>query len=102
MKERIKNFLLWIWSECKDKRTVALLLLVMAVMHAPVWGGYLLHALFGWEWCSVAASAYLLFWAGPFTPFIPLCIAITLWIKRRFEKTHPQARPKGKGDRTDT
>lgn len=29
------------------------------------------------------ASACLVFWAGPFTPFFPICIGITLAIKRR-------------------
>lgn len=30
------------------------------------------------------ATAYLAFWAGPFTPFFPLCIVVTLFIKRKF------------------
>jgi hypothetical protein len=32
------------------------------------------------------ASTYLVFWAGPFTPYFPLCIAITLGIKKLFDK----------------
>ena len=84
--ERIKKFLIYIWQECKDKKTIALLLCVMFVMYMPVWGGYLVHALFGWDWGLVVASAYLVFWAGPFTPFIPLCIAITLSLKRLIRK----------------
>ena len=79
---KIKNFLKWIWNECKDWHTLILLLCVIIVMYSPVWGGYLLHAVFGWAWCSAVASAYLLFWAGPFTPFFPMCIGITLSIKK--------------------
>lgn len=59
---------------------------VVAVMYLPVWGGYLLHAIFGWAWCSAVASAYLLFWAGPFTPFFPVCMGITLSIKKVMQK----------------
>lgn len=55
-------------------------------MYTPVWGGYLLHILFKIKWGSVVATTYLAFWAGPFTPYFPLCIAITLGIKRLFEK----------------
>ena len=79
---KIKNFLKWIWNECKDWHTLILLLCVIIVMYSPVWGGYLLYAAFGWAWCSAIASAYLLFWAGPFTPFFPMCIGITLFIKK--------------------
>lgn len=83
--KRIKNFLHWVWDECKDRKTIMLLLAVIVVMYAPAWGGFLLHAIFGWSWCSVIATAYVLFWAGPFTPFFPICIAITLSIKKATE-----------------
>lgn len=85
LKRRIVNFLKWIWHECRDWKTLALLIVVIIVMYCPVWGGYLLHLIFGWAWCSVVASAYMLFWAGPFTPFFPLCIAITLSIRKAIE-----------------
>lgn len=85
IKEKIKNFLKWIWKECKDWHTVVLLLCVIVVMYFPVWGGFLLHALVGWKWCSAVASAYMVFWAGPFTPFFPLCIGITLSLKKALE-----------------
>ena len=84
-KEKIKVFFRWIWQECKDIKTLGILLCVIAVVYSPVWGGYLLHAILGWKWASVMASACLLFWAGPFTPFFPICIGITLSIKRWLE-----------------
>ena len=84
--QRVKKFLKYVWQECKDRKTIVLLLIVAFVMYTPAWGGYLVHALFGWKWGSVVASAYLLFWAGPFTPFWPLCIAITLFIKKLIKK----------------
>lgn len=86
MVQKIKKFFQWIWCECKDRRTVVLLLAVVIVMYLPVWGGYLLHAVFGWKWCYAVASAVLVFWAGPFTPFFPICIAITLSIKKAVSK----------------
>jgi|GEM_PF-155469 len=85
IKQKIKNFFKWIWQECKDWHTLVLLLCVITVVYSPVWGGYLLDAVFGWSWCSVMASAYLLFWAGPVTPFFPLCIGITLSLKKAWQ-----------------
>lgn len=82
IKDRLKNFFHWIGRECRDRKTVLLLFCVIVVVYFPVWGGYLLHALFGWAWCSAVASACLLFWAGPFTPFFPICIGITLSLKK--------------------
>ena len=86
LKEKVINFCRWVWSECKDVKTFLLLLAVIAAVYSPVWVGYLLSAIFGWTWASVMASTCLVFWAGPFTPFFPLCIAIILSIKRWSER----------------
>ena len=86
LKDKVIRFCRWIWQECKDIKTLLLFLLVIAVVYSPVWGGYLLYGIFGWKWASVVASACLVFWAGPFTPFFPICIGITLSVKRWAEK----------------
>ena len=83
---KIKSFLFYIKSECRDWRTFVLLLIVMAIVYSPVWGCYLIFALTGAKWAFAAASAVLAFWAGPFTPFFPLCIAITLGLKKLFSR----------------
>ena len=44
--------------------------------------GYLLYYIFKWNWCIVMGAVTFAFWFGPFTPFFPLCIAITLFIKK--------------------
>lgn len=84
--EKFKKFCEWIWSECKDWHTLVLFIIIVVIMYTPVWGGYLIHLIFKKPWGSVMATAYLAFWAGPFTPYFPLCIAITLGIKKLFEK----------------
>ena len=61
LKDKFIRFCRWIWQECKDTKTFLLLLLVITVVYSPVWGGYLLYAVFGWEWASVMASACLVF-----------------------------------------
>ena len=86
MKEKAIRFLKKIKDECGNRETVILFALVVAVMYCPVWGGYLLYFLFRWKWCFAVASAYLVFWAGPFTPFFPVCVAITLFLKKVWKR----------------
>jgi len=98
MWERIKNFCKSIWNDCKDVKTLVLLIIVIIVAYSPVWLGYLLYLIFKWKWCAVMATGYLAFWAGPFTPFFPLCIAVTLFIKHRFFPNNVNAKlPYGNG-----
>ena len=85
VKEKTINLFKWLKEECKDWRTLVVLLCVIAVMYSPVWGGYLLYYIFKLNWCLILASVTLTFWFGPFTPFFPLCIAITLSIKKLIE-----------------
>ena len=87
---KIKSLLFYIKSECSDWRTIILFIIVMAVVYSPVWGFYLIFFLTGAKWALAAGSAVLAFWAGPFTPFFPICIAITLAIKKLFTKKKDQ------------
>lgn len=57
-------------------------------MYFPVWGGYLLYFLFHWKWAMWMATAVLAFWAAPFTPFFPLCISLTLALRKFILKIH--------------
>lgn len=82
LRKKIRSFLWWIWQECRDVKTLALLAVVIVIVYSPVWGGVLLHWLFRWKWALAAATGCALFWAGPATPFFPLCVAITLSIKK--------------------
>ena len=80
--EKFKKFLLSIWKELKDLKTLVLFFVVVLVIYSPVWGGYLIYAIFRFPWSLTMATVCLAFWAGPFTPFFPICIAVTLAIKR--------------------
>lgn len=95
LKNKIINFLRWIWQECKDWRTIVLLVFVILVVYSPVWVGYLLFWIFRWKWAIVFATASLAFWAGPFSPFFVLCVSITLGIKRFFSKCKRKLNKKG-------
>lgn len=86
IKEKAAKILLWLKNELGDRRTILLYLIVLAIMYSPVLVGYPLYFLLGWKWCLIMASSYLLFWAGPFTPFIPVCLVITLFLKKKLFK----------------
>ena len=85
---KVKLLKLWryIKSEIKDWKTFVLFAVVVIVVYSPVWFCYVLYFMFKWKWCFAVASSCLAFWAGPFTPFFPLCIAITLGIKKIMRK----------------
>jgi hypothetical protein len=86
LKNKIVNFLRWIWQECKTPSTIVLLLFVILTVYSPVWVGYILFWIFRWKWALVLATACLAFWIGPFSPFFVLCVSITLGIKKIFSK----------------
>jgi len=81
-KEKEHKVLEWLKEECKDWRTLVIFIIVLVIMYLPVWLGYLLYYILNWKWCMVMATVVLTFWAGPFTPFFPLAIAVTLFIKK--------------------
>ncbi len=86
MKLKLKKLWRYIKSEITDVKTFIIFAIVVAVVYSPVWLCYILYFAFKWKWCFVVASSCLAFWAGPFTPFFPLCIAITLGIKKIMRK----------------
>lgn len=95
-KNKIVNFIKWLWRECKDWRTFVLLVIVCIVVGAPVWISGLLGILFNWAWAWAVFAALLAFWWLPGVPYFALCVAITLAIKRFFEKkTAKKAKARG-------
>jgi len=95
-KNKIVNFIKWLWRECKDWRTFVLLVIVCIVVGAPVWISGLLGILFNWAWAWAVFAALLAFWWLPGVPYFALCVAVTLAIKRFFEKkTAKKAKAKG-------
>ena len=86
IRKKVVDFLSWVWRECKDWRTLVLLGIVCVVVGSPVWVCYLLGFLFGWQWAFVVGSAMLAFWWLPGAPYFAVCVAVTLGLKRVFQK----------------
>ena len=79
----------YVGAALKDARNWLIFAAVYAVMTAPTWAGWLLFLLTGNPWHLTYSSAYMAFWALPFTPLIPLCIAVTLGIRKLIHRKKP-------------
>lgn len=82
----IKRFVINILHQLEDKRNLAIFFCVLAVLSAPIWLFYTLAVMFDIKALYAVASVYWAFWAGPMTPFFPLCVAITLAIRKILDK----------------
>lgn len=80
----------WLKENIKDWRTAIIFIIVVLVVSCEVWVPYLI-ALVTWgsdlsKWLIGVASACWLFWLGPGTPFLLICITLTMVIKGIFNK----------------
>lgn len=81
---------IWLFYNIRDWRTMVIYLIVTAVVSIEVWLPYLLGVItWGTDFSKImfsVGSACWIFWLGPGTPFIPLCISITIGVKALFNK----------------
>ena len=81
----------WIWVNIRDWRTALIFVIVFLLVSSEVWVPYLIGAIF-WNneplrisMFSVGSACWL-FWLGPGTPFLVICIGITIGVKGIFNK----------------
>ena len=81
----------WLFYNIRDWRTFVIFVIVFLVVSCEVWVPYLI-AFICWNNETLrysmlgVGSACWLFWAGPGTPFIIICISLTIGIKSVFNK----------------
>lgn len=80
----------WIFHNIKDWRTAVIFVIVFLIVSSEVWVPYLI-AIITWgsdlsKWMLGIASACWLFWLGPGTPFLVICISLTIGIKALYNK----------------
>ncbi|MBQ0083817.1 MAG: hypothetical protein KBS52_03515 [Clostridiales bacterium] len=88
IKEKTINFCKWIWVQVKDWHNLLILLIVAAVFFCicVVAATFIMFLADGKLHIIAGTAAVLAFWAGPFTPFWPICIAATLGIRQFIDK----------------
>ncbi len=102
IKRKIINFFKWIWVQVKDWHNLVILGIVAPVFLCLCIFLVALVLFFtdGKIHLIIATSTVFAFWMGPFTPFWPLCIAITLGIRKFIESIwRPRHPKKDKEDR---
>lgn len=86
----IKAPFVWMWTNLKDWRTAVIFAIVFVVVSSEVWVPYLLGVItWGTTFSKTmfgVGSACWIFWLGPGTPFLPLCMGITVGVKAVFNK----------------
>ena len=80
----------WLWLNIRDWRTVLIFAIVVLVVSCEVWIPYMIALI---TWGSTLSKVMLgvgstcwLVWLGPGTPFLIICIGITMGIKALFNK----------------
>lgn len=85
----MKKIWQWLKRNLTDRTTRWVFIIVYLIMSFPVWGFYLLGFIFQNKWLLGIASTILAIILGPGTPFLPLCLGISVGIIaliRRFKK----------------
>jgi hypothetical protein len=85
-----KKPFVWLKDNIKDWKTFLIFGIVFLVVSCEVWVPYLLGFI-TWgsdfsKWCFGVGSACWCFWLAPLTPFLPICICLTILIKSLFNK----------------
>ena len=81
----------WLFYNIRDWRTAIIFVIVFLIVSSEVWIPYLIGVIF---WANEPlkismfsiGSACWLFWLGPGTPFLVICISLTIAIKGLFNK----------------
>lgn len=83
---KCKAFIRRILKQLKDKTNILIFIIVFLVLSSEVWIPYLLAIITGNKWWWGIGSACWAFWLAPFTPFLPLCFAITFGVRKIVDK----------------
>lgn len=80
----------WLWMACHDWKILLIYLFWTLALSSEVWVMYILglccQDAARKAWYFGIASTCWLWWLGPGTPFMPLCIALTIGTKALIDK----------------
>ena len=76
----------WLFYNIRDWRTALIFVIVVLVVGIEVWLPLLLGIIFQNAWLLGIATVCEVFWLGPGTPFLVICVSITIGVKALFNK----------------
>lgn len=85
MKERIKKAWQWLRRHVINRE----MLLWVIIAELIFWSPCIVSAVLAWiisPWWWTVFGAYVAFWAGPFTPAMPLQFGLAIGLKKLYEK----------------
>ncbi len=81
MKNKLKKLWLWLRKTVINKNMLVAFIIAELIFWSPcIVTGILALTISDWWW--TAFSAIIIFWAGPFTPAVPLQIGLAVLIKK--------------------
>lgn len=80
--EKSKALVKGLFAQLKDRTNIIIFSIVFLVLSSEIWVPILLGTITqnAW-WYGIAATCWG-FWLAPFTPFFPLCIAVTFGVRK--------------------
>ena len=89
---KIRNFFAKLFNSLKDKTNIIIFIVVFLVLSCEVWVPIILGIVTqnAW-WYGIAATCWA-FWLAPFTPFLPLCIALTFAVRKAYDALKKRSR----------
>lgn len=82
----LKKIWNWIVENAKDKTTRRIFIIVWLTLSSPIWLCYIIGFITKSKLFIGIATAIFTFWNLPFTPFLEICLVITLAIKKVIKK----------------
>lgn len=76
------RFIIHLVKRLATPLNIILYLIVVAIFFSPSAAGFIVYLVNGSKVAFTVATAYIAFWAGPFTPAIPIQLAITFALAR--------------------
>ena len=85
MKQKFKKLWKWLRKEALNKEMIVFVLIAEFIFWLPVIVCSVFAIIFSpWWWTIVGAIC--LFWAGPFTPAVPLQLALAVVLRKLYNK----------------
>ena len=84
--DKFKKLIKWVWTQLKDRTNLVIFIICFIVLSSEVWLTYILGIIFHNGWLIGVGTVCWAFWLGPFTPFLPICIALTLGVRKIYDK----------------
>lgn len=84
MKDKLKRFWRWLRREVLNRKMIVWILIAEAIFWSPcIVAGTLALIISPWYWSIV--GGIMVFWAGPFTPAVPLQLGLAVGLRKLHE-----------------